>query len=426
MKEQSQRIRVFKFGGASVKDAQSLLNVAHILDNASKETGRIVVVVSAMGKTTNALEAIVQLAGQGLSVEDEISRLINTHKSIALATIKEHSDVFINLSTTGEVLTLQANRARELPFDEAYDQVVSLGEVLSSQILFAVLNEHISSVGLLDARLLVKTDSTFRSPHVDARITQRLIIDAVESNPKRVLVVQGFLGSDDIGRTTTLGREGSDYTAALFGNALEAESVTVWKDVPGVLNADPKRLPSATLLPKMTYAEAAEMTYYGATVIHPKTLKPLADVGVPLFVRSFVNPEFPGTYIGGDTDQAEASNVLLYLEKIALITCQTKDLRFVSELLVSQVMRTAFDVGLQVLMVQNSALEMQLVVAQDFQRAGRLAEVLEKEYNVSANYNLTLQTFLRADAEFIHQNIGNKPILLQQKTTNALRVLIRA
>jgi aspartate kinase len=426
MKEQSQRIRVFKFGGASVKDAQSLLNVAHILDNASKETGRIVVVVSAMGKTTNALEAIVQLAGQGLSVEDEISRLINTHKSIALATIKEHSDVFINLSTTGEVLTLQANRARELPFDEAYDQVVSLGEVLSSQILFAVLNEHISSVGLLDARLLVKTDSTFRSPHVDARITQRLIIDAVESNPKRVLVVQGFLGSDDIGRTTTLGREGSDYTAALFGNALEAESVTVWKDVPGVLNADPKRLPSATLLPKMTYAEAAEMTYYGATVIHPKTLKPLADVGVPLFVRSFVNPESPGTYIGGDTDQAEASNVLLYLEKIALITCQTKDLRFVSELLVSQVMRTAFDVGLQVLMVQNSALEMQLVVAQDFQRAGRLAEVLEKEYHVSANYNLTLQTFLRADAEFIHQNIGNKPILLQQKTTNALRVLIRA
>jgi len=426
MKEQSQRIRVFKFGGASVKDAQSLLNVAHILDNASKETGRIVVVVSAMGKTTNALEAIVQQAGQGLSVEDEISQLINTHKSIALATIKEDSDVFMNLSTMGEVLTSEANRVRELPFDEAYDQVVSLGEVLSSQILFAVLNEHISSVGLLDARLLVKTDSTFRSPHVDARITQRLIIDAVESNPKRVLVVQGFLGSDDIGRTTTLGREGSDYTAALFGNALEAESVTVWKDVPGVLNADPKRLSSATLLPKMTYAEAAEMTYYGATVIHPKTLKPLADVGVPLFVRSFVNPESPGTYIGGDTDQAEASNVLLYLEKIALITCQTKDLRFVSELLVSQVMRTAFDVGLQVLMVQNSALEMQLVVAQDFQRAGRLAEVLEKEYNVSANYNLTLQTFLRADAEFIHQNIGNKPILLQQKTTNALRVLIRA
>jgi aspartate kinase len=212
----------------------------------------------------------------------------------------------------------------------------------------------------------------------------------------------------------------------LFGNALKAESVTVWKDVQGVLNADPKRLPTATLIPRMTYAEAAEMTFYGATVIHPKTLKPLADVGVPLYVKSFLKPSEPGTFIGNGETKTEANNVLLFVDKIALITCQTKDLRFVTELHVSKVMRTAFDVGLQVLMLQNSALELQLVVAQDFQRAGRLAELLEKEYHVSADYNLTLQTYLRADAEFVAQNAGSKPIILKQKTQNALRILTRA
>ena len=415
--------RIFKFGGASVKDAAGIKNVVHLVHQESQALGRIVIVVSAMGKTTNALEAIVQAAGRGDDFHPQIESLLAAHVAAAEAALSDGSTVKERLQNIGQNLVVQAERARELPFDEAYDQIVSLGEVLSSQILASALDEELPSVSLLDARKLIKTDTNFRSPVVEQPLTQQLIRQALTLNTTKVLVVQGFIGSDELGRTTTLGREGSDYTAALFGQALQAESVTVWKDVPGVLNADPKRLPTASLISALSYAEAAEMTYYGATVIHPKTLKPLSDAGIPLYVKSFVRPSEPGTFIGPHANQA-ASNVMLYLDKVALITCQTRNLQFVTELHVAKVMQAAFQSGLQVLMVQNSALEMQLAVPQDFQRAAHLAELLDKEYQVKSEYSLALVTFLRAEQSFIDQNLINKRVLIRQQNDKATRALI--
>jgi len=419
-------VRVFKFGGASVKDAAGFRNVAAILLSQTVQAGKIVVVVSAMGKTTNALEKVVEEGCAGLSTEKSVAAIIEAHKTQAALAIPGNQDVLAKLDELGTVLAKQAQLIHTLPFDEAYDQIVCLGELLSSQILAQVIGATGIKVALLDARRLIKTDSNFRAPLVEQPLTRTLIQEALTASQAQVFVVQGFIGSDELGRTTTLGREGSDYTAALFGQALQAQSVTVWKDVPGVLNADPKRLPTASLIKHLTYADAAEMTYYGATVIHPKTLKPLANLGIPLYVRSFVTPEVEGTTIGSGQENALATNVLLHLDKVALITCQTRDLQFVTELHVSKVMRTAHDVGLQVLLVQNSALEMQLVVPQDFQRAARVTELLLKDYAVETTYSLALVTFLRAQSSFIDEYLTQKLIILTQKTDTSFRVLIRA
>lgn len=420
-----QPLRVFKFGGASVKDATGLLNVARILEAESRLPGKIVVVVSAMGKTTNALEALLEKAASGGEYWSQLEELVEKHGQEASEALGD-SSFEEDLAALRAQLQASSNAAAGLPFDEAYDQLVSLGELMSSRLLVAVLRRHLPSVALLDARRLIKTDSTFRAPQVAMGLTLPLIRAEVEAVSAQVSVVQGFIGSDDFGRTTTLGREGSDYTAALFGRALTAESVTVWKDVPGVLNADPKRLPTGHLLPRMTYADAAEMTYYGATVLHPKTLKPLAEAGIPLYVRSFLHPTQPGTLISAEVGASAASNVFLYLDKIALLTCRTRDLSFVTEWHVARVMRAAHEVGLRVLVVQNSALELQLVVAQDFTRAGRLAELMEKEYAVEARYDLALWTFLRAEEDFVGEIIQNRPILLRQHSGTAERILTPA
>ena len=404
--------RVFKFGGASVKDAAGLQNVTQILTQAFGQGGTIVVVVSAMGKTTNLLEAILKASNE--DAESQLAALIAFHKAQAGLTLNNPTACTTELE--GLHLQMQAALAagRGKPFDEAYDQFVSFGEVLSSCLLFAVVQEAGLPATLLDARRLVKTDSTFRAPQVNLPLSLPLLKQEVGGAKKAICILQGFIGSDDFGRTTTLGREGSDYTAALCGAALQAQSVTVWKDVPGVLNADPKRLPEAKLLPSISYAEAAEMTFYGATVLHPKTLKPLAEAGIPLFVRSFIDPTLAGTCIGHQQGN-QAANIFLQQDQVAMLHCKSKDLSFISELYVARLLQTAHQVGLRVLTLQASALDLKLVVLQDFGRAAQFASLLQQDYEVTAAYDLTLATFMHADPAFVSGLLAGKDVLLQQQ-----------
>jgi aspartate kinase len=420
------KIRVFKFGGAAIKDASAFLNVLQIVRQASQEAGRLIIVVSAMGKTTNALEAIVAAARRGQEYESLIEELLEKHIGTAEAILEDADSAVDQLQIARTELSLKAKQLADLPFDEGYDQLVSLGEVMSSRLLFSLLHQNLPDVELLDARELISTDAIFRAAQVDSVETEGRIKAALAASDARLFVVGGFIGSEPQGRTTTLGREGSDYTAALFGSALRASSVTFWKDVPGVLNADPVRMPSATLIPAMTYAEAAEMTYYGASVIHPKTLKPLAAFSVPLLVKSFKDPARVGTYIGPDNLPSAFGNVMLVRESVALITCATKHIEFVSEKHITRVLSSANEAGLQVLMIENSALAMQLIVPQDFERADIFAKLLEQSYDIDAQFDLLLTTFLRADAQFI---VDNQPLgrsLLEQRTPHWYRILSRA
>ncbi len=415
--------RVFKFGGASVKDAAGLRNVTQILSQELAQGGSIVVVVSAMGKTTNSLEAI--LNGANAESINQLANLIALHKAQATLILKDAQPCLAELD--GLHLQMQAALAlgRSRPFDEAYDQFVSFGEVLSSCLLFAAVQEAGQAVAMLDARRIIKTDSTFRAPQVNLPLTTSLLRQAVSSAQKPICILQGFIGSDDFGRTTTLGREGSDYTAALCGAALQAQSVTVWKDVPGVLNADPKRLPRAQLLSSISYAEAAEMTFYGATVLHPKTLKPLAEANIPLYVRSFVDPTLPGTEIGPGQGK-QAADIFLQQDQVALLHCKTKDLSFVSELYVARLLQTAHQVGLRVLTLQASALDLKLVVLQDFGRAAQFASLLQQDYDVTADYDLALATFMNGAPAFVASQLAGKTIVLQQQVGSNLYALIRA
>ena len=403
-----------------------LATVARILQKEVRQPGRIVVVVSAMGKTTNALEAILETACRKEDFKPGLQRLLTAHLETARQVTPDSAELANQLADLGQTAKRDLEDAHKLPFDEAYDQIVSMGELLSSRLLHQVLLGRLPSVAWLDARTLIKTDSTFRTPQVDIQLTNDRIYQAVLQSNAQVLVVQGFIGSDAKDRTTTLGREGSDYTAALLGGVLQAESVTVWKDVPGILNADPRRLPNAHLLPRMSYADAAEMTFYGATVLHPKTLKPLAEAGIPLYVRSFVQPDSAGTYIGPEAGTSTANNIYLQVDGMALLSCRTLDLSFITELHVAKVVSAANEAGLRVLMLQTSALELQLAVPQDFRRAAHLAQLLDMDYTVTARYELALATFIRADHAFVETILLGRKAIIRQCTEQAELVLTTA
>lgn len=287
-------IRVFKFGGASVKDAASVRNVAHIIQNYHQEGG-LLVVVSAMGKTTNALEALWQAARQAApQYAEPLAALRQMHQEIAEALLPATHSLHTHLESSFAELEAQLQAAHNLPEAQSYDQIIAFGELLSSLIVSAYLAEVGLPIRYIDARKYIQTDQQWREARVDFPWTEQLIKQELpELLQSHILLTQGFIGSTLGGQSTTLGREGSDYSAAIFAHCLEAESLTIWKDVPGILNADPKKVAQTQLFERLSYREAAEMTFYGATVIHPKTIKPLANKGIPLYVKSFIEPQNP-------------------------------------------------------------------------------------------------------------------------------------
>lgn len=411
---------VFKFGGASVRHASAIRNVASLV---RPYTNRLVVVVSAMGKTTNALERIVSA---GLARAD--------YKVEWSALKKYHLEVMEELFPTSEPVWSETkelfDRIPELidkkyTPDQLYDQVVSLGELISTKIVAAYLAKEGVPVGWLDAREYVRTDATYREGKVDWEATERQILTLVPQLEHKIIVTQGFIGGDPHGLTTTLGREGSDYTAAIFGSCLSAENVTIWKDVPGVMNADPKRIPEAATFTELPFREAAEMTYYGASVIHPKTIKPLANRGIPLLVKSFDNPKLEGTRIH-ETVVESLPPLIVFKENQCLISCAVTDYTFVEEEQLSLIFQSLSRHNIKINVMQNSAISFSFCVDFREDKVLRLIEELSEHFKVYYNTGLTLITVKNYD-EATHEKYRNRPgVILEQSSRSTLQVLVKS
>lgn len=410
-------MKVFKFGGASVKDAAGVRNLGEII---RMQGQNVVVVVSAMGKTTNALEDLVRayIHQQTEVVQTQLATIWAYHKSI----MDTLTGDFTLVRQTFDQLENYLMQPPDGPYNEIYDQIVSLGEVLSTQIVAAYLTQMGLPTQWLDARQLIQTDLNFREGRVDWDETNRRISQAVTE--KGIKVTQGFIGQAPDNRTTTLGREGSDYTAAIFAYCLDAESVTIWKDVPGVLNADPKWFDDTVLLDKLTYQDAIELAYYGATVIHPKTIKPLQNKGIPLYVRSFLNPDTPGTIIGNYERHLLTPSFIFKINQI-LISLHPTDFSFIAEDNLSRIFGRFAQAGVKINLMQNTAISFSVAVDNNPDCVPALLTQLKQDFRVSYNDGLELITIRYYDQSTIDRVLVNKQLLVEQKSRYTVQLVVK-
>jgi len=413
-------MKVFKFGGASVKNAAAIQNVTAIVKQF--EASQLLIVVSAIGKTTNALERVVLLARNQQNFETVIEEMQHQHQQI----IKELgiNDPDFNNTINAKFVELKLLATQPGEYDQVYDQVVSQGEVLSSLIL----NQYFVQQGLrsawIDARHYIETDNTWREGKVDWEQSRKKIQSLKKNLQSQLLVTQGFIGGTLDNKTTTLGREGSDYSAAIFAACLSAESVTIWKDVPGGMSADPKRLPNAVVFDELPYQEAAEMTYYGASVIHPKTIKPLANAGIPLLVKNFDNPALPGTRIH-ECKIDKLPPLVVFKENQCLISCKVTDYSFVNEQQMSTIFTTLSQHDVHINVMQNSAISFSICVDYREPKTLHLIETLSKNFEVYYNTGLTLITIKNYDTATFNEYRQKPGILLEQSSRSTLQVLVR-
>ena len=357
-------MRVFKFGGASVKDANGVKNVVKVLQYTGHKN--TLIVVSAMGKTTNALEQVIDCYfNNKAELSTSISEVYNYHHTILLELFKTDSHkVFKKVKTLLEDLNLLFKTNKSPDYNFVYDQVIGFGELLSTTIISAYLNKVNLENTWLDVRPLIKTDSYFRKGNVNWEKTQEQIKKAVSKNT--LYITQGFLASDANNFTTTLGREGSDYTAAVFAYALNAENVTIWKDVPGVLNADPRYFEQTKLLENISYTEAIELAFYGASVIHPKTLQPLQQKEIPLHVKSFLNPESCGTVVNKTKGIIPLMPCFILKRNQILISLSTLDFSYAVEENISEIFTLLATYKMKVDVIQNSAISFSVCIEDVF------------------------------------------------------------
>jgi aspartate kinase len=411
-------MKVFKFGGASLRHAAAIKNAARIAEE--HKDGGLLIVGSAMGSTTDALEKIVEVLTQKLPAEKDISSLEGYHIAILDELFEPGDEVY-------DVVRAQFRSLGRTPVvsdpDCFYDQIVSKGELISTLIFAHYLSRTIA-VQWLDAREYIVTDSNYREGKVDWKATRTNIGSLPSLLKNKVLVTQGFVGRDAKGLTTTLGREGSDYTAAIFGSCLKAESVTIWKDVPGVMNADPKRFEGAVVFEELPFKEAAEMTYYGASVIHPKTIKPLANAGIPLLVRNFNNSSLPGTRIHNCTI-ANLPPLIVLKENQCLISCKVTDFSFIDEGQLGVIFQALALHDIRVNMMQNSAISFSLCMDYRESRVLKLIETLGTSFEVYYNTGLTLLTVKNYDSRIFDGYRAQPGIVLEQSSRSTLQLLVR-
>ncbi|MCU0358208.1 MAG: aspartate kinase [Cyclobacteriaceae bacterium] len=414
-------MKVFKFGGASVKDAAAVRNMTRIVRQHQQD--KLLVVVSAMGKTTNALEEIIRLFKFGHDYQAAVLALKQYHLNIITELFPNTGPVTDAINQLMDELHMHLETPDEE--DKQYDQVVSLGEVMSTVIVHRFFKQEGLNCHWVDARNIIRTDSTFREGKVDWDETEHHCQELLQKQNHPLYLTQGFIGSDEYGNTTTLGREGSDYTAAIFASCLGASSVTIWKDVPGVMNADPKRLPDATVFEELPYKEAAEMTYYGASVIHPKTIKPLALKNIPLYVKSFLDPQLPGTKIH-ECMVTNLPPLIVFKENQCLISCKVTDYTFIHEEQLSTIFHALNELNIRLNVMQNSAISFSFCI--DFRENKLLAliERLQRDFEVYYNTRLTLITVKNYDAPHVERYRNYPGILLEQSSRSTLQVLVRA
>lgn len=414
-------MKVFKFGGASVKDADSVRNVANVLNHFPGE--EILIVVSAMGKSTNSLEKLVQLFyDRKPGCKDIIKQLRDFHFGIIDQLFpadehRVHSDVE-SLFTQLEIIT---NGGPEGHYNQVYDQLVSFGELISTKIVSSYLNSSGYQNKWLDARRMIRTDQNYRFARVDWKFTERMVKETI--TPGNRYVIQGFIGSDDDLRPTTLGREGSDYTASVLGYVLNAQEVVIWKDVPGVLNGDPKVFDHTELLREISYREAIELAYYGASVIHPKTIQPLQQKKIPLRVKSFVNPSAEGTIIRDGSDLNPVLPCFIKKDEQVLITIATRDLAFIVEDHLSKIYKIFHQYGVRVNMSQNTAVSSSFCINLDPITTPRLIEELRKDFETTFNEKVNLYTVRHYNDAAKERVKRTGEVLLEQISRNTYQVV---
>jgi len=416
-------MRIFKFGGASVKDAEGIKNVHDVLQQVGFDD--VLLVVSAMGKTTNALEVVIKnYFEKSPELQSSVQDVKKYHNQILLDLFDdEKNGAFTAINTLFSDLESFLKNNKSPNYNFVYDQIVSFGEIISTTIISHYFNFKGLKNNWLDVRNFIKTDTTYRDAIVDWDQTQQLISKNVK---KKVLnITQGFLGSDENNFTTTLGREGSDYTAAIFAYCLNAESVTIWKDVPGVMNADPRYFENATLLNQISYREAIELAFYGATVIHPKTLQPLQRKEIPLFVKSFLNPSLPGTSVSKGADLEPHLPCFIVKRDQLLISLSSIDFSFIMEENISEIFALFHQYKMKVSLIQNSAISFSVCIEDKFGNFNDLKTILSKKFKVSYNDNVSLYTIRHFNEKAPEMVEKGKQVLLKQVSRETMQIVTK-
>ena len=411
-------MKIFKFGGASVKDADSVKNVLRVLSIQGFE--RCLIVVSAMGKTTNALERVVEFYFNKSDYQQEIAKIKEEHIQIAKGLFDENHHVFSEIKLFFDDIESFLRRNKSPNYNFVYDQVVTCGEMISSKILSVYLSDNEVGNQWLDARDFIKTDTNYREGVVNWEDTEKNISQLDKS---KTYVTQGFIGSDENNFTVSLGREGSDYSAAIFAYCLDAKDMTIWKDVPGVMTGDPRKFENVELLSNISYEEAIEMAYYGASVIHPKTLQPLKQKSIPFFVKSFINPEKAGTKIGISTENQLLESYILK-ENQVLMCISTRDFSFIAEDHISFIFRELAKRNIKVSLMQNSAISLALCLEDKFNNVDELEAELEQDFNTEIVKNVSLFTIRNARLENLDKLYEGKNVLLEQITKTTVQMII--
>ena len=420
-------MKVFKFGGASVNSADAVKNVVTIVNNYIDDN--LLIVISAMGKTTNALEQLTDAYYNNDAYSFIYNNIKDYHHNIINELFAEDKSIILNdINTLFKSLDKKLNLKPTTNYDYEYDQIVVYGELLSTKII----HHYIKTTGVwniwFDARKVIITDNTFKEAKVNWELTSDEIDFSIASkyknNENRIIITQGFIGGTLNGISTTLGREGSDYTASIFAYCLNAEEVIIWKDVPGVLNADPKYFEDTHKLDSISYREAIELAYYGASIIHPKTIKPLQNKNIPLRVKSFINPDESGTIIS-DIDHADGlMPSFIFKKNQTLVSISPRDFSFIAEDNLSDIFRIIADTGIKINLMQNSAISFSICIDENKKRLDRLIESLKKDYQVKYNQELELITIRHYDQQTIDKIVGNRRIYVEQKNRLTTQLIV--
>lgn len=419
-------MKILKFGGASVKDAGAVKNVAEILKNYIDQP--VVVVLSAIGKTTNALERLLDTFLQGSSdFTSHLNALKTHHFSIAKELFpEENNEIYQELENIFLDLEFYFDNETEKDYGFLYDQVVSTGELLSTKILSSYLNRVNIRNKWLDSRNFIITDEFHREARVNwdntVRLIQRKLQPVIEKTP---VVTQGFIGSTETKITTTLGREGSDYSAAIFAYTLNASEVLIWKDVPGVLNADPKKVKKTQKFESLSYQEAIEMSFYGSKVLHPKTIKPLQNKSIPLEVKSFLEPLKKGTLIVADSPYKEKVPVIIIKENQLLLSLSTRDYSFIAKENLRKIFTELVNLGINMNLMNTSAITFSLSVDNEPFKIEKLVASLEDDFRINTTSNLQLLTIRHYNNSIVKQMTRDKEVLLENINGVTVRLVLK-
>ncbi|MBX2984962.1 MAG: aspartate kinase [Bacteroidia bacterium] len=419
-------MKIFKFGGASVKDAESVKNVAAILDNHASD--KVLVVISAMAKTTNLLENVVDAF---VYKKSEMTAKMNEFADFHIKLCKElitddNHPIFNDLENIFLELECLTEKEVKDDYDFVYDQIVSYGEIISTKIVSAYLLAQGIKNKWVDARNFIFTNSNFREAGVNWSETEHIISTKLKPFAEKSMVItQGFIGKDRNNATTTLGREGSDYSAAIFAWCLNASSVTIWKDVAGVMNADPRKVNSAEKIDSLSFDQAIELAYYGASVIHPKTIQPLKSKGIPLYVKSFVNPNETGTVVKEGKEFKTDKICFIFKENQCLLSLKTRDFSFVAENNLQEIFRILSVHKVRVNVMQNSAISFKTIVDCDERKLSKIIHDLEQSFEIKHTPNLRLISIYNHVGKIIPEFLTQeKKVLLEQKTERVLHLVL--